>query len=288
MWVPIIFETKDYGEHWDIAWTFPRQEDNMFSLYSVHGYDTTAWAVGDQGLMVKYTPQQQWQMVTTLTDLPLNDVFFVDEQHGWISGGYLDGQNSQSILLKTSDGGRIWSEIRFDKYHINDMYFADSLHGWAVVEDTSYAGMILESFDGGINWTPVIEGLSNTLNAIHFKGGVGWAVGSNGLVLRTDNWVDWINSNTGEKFPTNYQLFQNYPNPFNPVTNIEYRIPKLEHVELSIYNILGQKVNTLVNKKQLAGKYKVEWNASDLASGLYYCRLKTGRVQLSRKLLLLK
>ena len=71
----------------------------------------------------------------------------------------------------------------------------------------------------------------------------------------------------------NFQLYQNYPNPFNPKTVISYQLPVSSHVDLSIYNILGQKIATLVNEKQSVGNYKVEFNASDLVSGVYIYKL---------------
>ena len=86
-----------------------------------------------------------------------------------------------------------------------------------------------------------------------------------------------------------FSLNQNYPNPFNPSTMISYQLPITNFVELSIFNSLGQKVTTLVNAKQPAGTYNVEWNASGFASGIYYYRLHTnaGFVQ-TKKLVLLK
>ena len=89
--------------------------------------------------------------------------------------------------------------------------------------------------------------------------------------------------------PEQFALFQNYPNPFNPTTVISYQLPAVSEVDLSIYNILGQKVTTLVSEKQPAGTYKVEWDASSFSSGIYLYRLETdkGFVQ-SRKLILLK
>ena len=82
---------------------------------------------------------------------------------------------------------------------------------------------------------------------------------------------------------------QNYPNPFNPTTTISYQLPAISKVDISIYNLLGQKVATLVSKKQQAGIYKIEWDASGFASGLYFYKLVTDEnfVQ-SRKLILLK
>jgi len=86
-----------------------------------------------------------------------------------------------------------------------------------------------------------------------------------------------------------FTLEQNYPNPFNPVTTINYQLPQASKVDLSIYNLFGQKVSTLVNKKQLVGTYTLEWDASSFSSGIYFCRLETdkGFVQ-ARKLILLK
>jgi len=74
--------------------------------------------------------------------------------------------------------------------------------------------------------------------------------------------------------PAKYTLFQNYPNPFNPKTVISYKLKVKSEVELSIYNLLGQMVATLVNKKQAAGSYQVEWDASEFSSGLYLYQLK--------------
>ena len=84
-------------------------------------------------------------------------------------------------------------------------------------------------------------------------------------------------------------LSQNYPNPFNPITTIVYRLSTAANVELSIYNLIGQRVATLVSANQAAGNYKVRWNAAGFASGIYLYKLKTdnGFIQ-SKKLILLK
>ena len=86
-----------------------------------------------------------------------------------------------------------------------------------------------------------------------------------------------------------YKLQQNYPNPFNPVTTISYQLAGNSAVDLSIYNLLGQKVATLVDKKQVAGSYEVQWNASGFASGLYVYKLVTDKgFESTKKLILLK
>ena len=88
--------------------------------------------------------------------------------------------------------------------------------------------------------------------------------------------------------PEKFILYQNYPNPFNPKTFITYELPTITHVELSIYNLLGQQIVTLVNQKQTAGRYCVEWNAIAFASGMYYYRIEAGDFQDVKKMVLLK
>jgi len=80
--------------------------------------------------------------------------------------------------------------------------------------------------------------------------------------------------------PETYMLFQNYPNPFNPTTKIRYWLPKDDNVTLTIYNIAGQKVRTLVNHRQPAGSYTVEWDSCNdmgiqVSAGVYVYVFKT-------------
>jgi hypothetical protein len=89
------------------------------------------------------------------------------------------------------------------------------------------------------------------------------------------------------KTPSSYSL-SNYPNPFNPKTIINYELKIINDVELNIYNLLGQKVAILVNERQNAGTYQVEWNASGFASGAYYYRLDAGDFRAVKKMVLLR
>jgi hypothetical protein len=91
-----------------------------------------------------------------------------------------------------------------------------------------------------------------------------------------------------EILPTEYTLYQNYPNPFNPTTTIKYDLPNSSEVSLIIYDILGRKVKELVNTKQQAGRYEVQFNASNLASGVYIYQLVADKFISSKKMILLK
>ncbi len=85
-----------------------------------------------------------------------------------------------------------------------------------------------------------------------------------------------------------YELKQNYPNPFNPSTKIEFSIPKTEHVILKIYNLLGSEISTLINEERASGKYKIEFNAESLSSGVYYYKITAGKFTDIKKFILLK
>jgi hypothetical protein len=97
-----------------------------------------------------------------------------------------------------------------------------------------------------------------------------------------------IENDNNRNILSGYNLRQNYPNPFNPKTVISWQLPVSSHVELSIYNVLGQKVATLVDKKQSAGTHQIEWNASGLASGIYLYHLKVNDHEISKKMVLMK
>jgi hypothetical protein len=93
---------------------------------------------------------------------------------------------------------------------------------------------------------------------------------------------------SGELLPTVYALEQNYPNPFNPSTMIEFSLPEATDVSLTIYNTLGQKITELVNGKLEAGHYNYQWNASNLATGMYIYELRTDNFVSVKKMLLMK
>lgn len=96
-----------------------------------------------------------------------------------------------------------------------------------------------------------------------------------------------VASNNGNQ-PIDFSLEQNFPNPFNPSTTIKYSIPRDEFVNLSVYNMLGEKVASIVHQQQLTGNYKVTFNASKLSSGMYIYVLNTKDFTSSKKLILMK
>lgn len=91
-----------------------------------------------------------------------------------------------------------------------------------------------------------------------------------------------------EKIPKGFSLSQNYPNPFNPTTSIKYTVVSMTHVILTVYDMLGREVSTLVDEEKPAGTYEVQFNASNLPSGVYFYTLQAGTYTQTRKMLLSK
>lgn len=88
--------------------------------------------------------------------------------------------------------------------------------------------------------------------------------------------------------PQQVELMQNYPNPFNPTTTIRFTLPNEDHVIIEIFNSTGQKVRTLMNGRMNRGYHEVSWNASDMASGIYFYRIRSGNFQELKKMIMMK
>lgn len=106
-------------------------------------------------------------------------------------------------------------------------------------------------------------------------------------------WTTSVEFAGSDLTPLDFELSQNYPNPLYPTTKIAYRITKAGHVKLTVYNMLGQKVATLVDAKQTAGTYRVKWAGSDemntpVPSGIYFYKLEVGSQSITRKMLLVR
>ncbi|MFC1555534.1 T9SS type A sorting domain-containing protein [candidate division KSB1 bacterium] len=113
------------------------------------------------------------------------------------------------------------------------------------------------------------------------------AFGSSSASNIENIWVEPL-SKTSNLVPDKFGLDQNYPNPFNPVTKIMFQLPETSEVKITIYNVMGNVVETLVDGYASAGYYEAEWNASDYASGIYFVRMAAGSFTEMRKMTLVK
>ena len=121
-------------------------------------------------------------------------------------------------------------------------------------------------------WSNVVAGYSNGWNYSPEKR----------VVVRSVSGIN--NKQTASVF----KLEQNYPNPFNPTTMISFSLPKESKVNLDVYDILGNKVENLINGKMSSGDHQVSWSAANFSSGIYFYTLRTGDNTMTKKMILAK
>ena len=144
--------------------------------------------------------------------------------------------------------------------YLNNPYYEDN----NLEYDTEYFYRV--SFYAGDDWSEYSEIISVTL--------------------------DWLEVD-GDQLPTVYALHQNYPNPFNPVTNLSYDLPEDAMVNITIYDVMGKSIRTLVNSPQSAGYRSLHWNATNdngqpVSAGLYIYSIQAGQFNQTKKMILLK
>jgi len=105
--------------------------------------------------------------------------------------------------------------------------------------------------------------------------------------------LEWVGIANGDEIPTVYKVHQNHPNPFNPVTTLRYELPEDENVNITIYDMIGGQVSTLVSSQQTAGFKSVRWNATNdkgapVSAGLYLYTIEAGQFRQTKKMVLLK
>jgi len=221
----------------------------------------------------------QWFPQNSGTINYLFGVYFTDANTGTTVGGV-------GTILRTTNGGTNWvSQSSGTTNILRGVSFTDANNGTAV----GVGGTILRTTNGGTNWISQISGTTKHLMGVSFTdANNGTTVGYGGTILRTTNGGGTFVNQISSEIPERYSLYQNYPNPFNPTTNIKFNIPKSSYVKLTIYDILGKEITTLVNEKLNVGSYEVGWNGSGYPSGVYYYKLITEEFADTKKMVLLK
>lgn len=273
-----IFLTSDGGSSWAQTEEGIPTFDIVTDIKFVS--DSIAYAVGSSsGNIFKSTDGcESWVQLTSDISESFRAVSFYDENNGIAFG-------IKSYL--TSDGGQNWSELE----NVNSFFFL-ALDGQFISSQLCFtvglSGKIYKSTDVGNTWTEQESGTDKILTGVYFSDeNNGIAVGYDGTIVITSNGgVTSVSSES--KIPVKFNLAQNYPNPFNPSTTISYSIPKTANVSLKVYDALGKEVAQLINKEKAAGTYEVQFDASNLSSGIYFYTLKTNSFLNTKKMILIK
>ena len=171
--------------------------------------------------------------------------------------------------------------------HLNSVSFVNRGAGIAVGDK----GTVLRTTNAGTTWFTEFSGTTKDLYAVSFgSANRGIVVGDRGTILcaSSSDIAASINEQKTTSTPLECSLAQNYPNPFNAMTTLRYDVPATGRVSLSVFNLLGQRVTTLFDGRQLAGSHTVVWDASNLPSGIYLCRMEAPGFAQTRKMLLVK
>ncbi|GEM_PF-1534781 len=313
-----IYKTTDEGLNW--APVSSPMSQNLFGVFFYN--PTTGWAVGQQGIIVKtINGGSSWTTQNSQTTQDLWSIFMLNLTDGYVAGGstneivlqtgnggynwaYILNQQNNTIsaligvpgspnkvitvgtvgrIRRSTDYGVNWTVSTITSYQLNCIQFIDGNTGYIA----GNSGTILQTTNNGLNWNANII-TSLNLNCIWFIDSyTGWAVGQNGAVFRTGIpvGVHQISSEIHKGF----QLYQNCPNPFNPITNIKFDVNKNDtYIVLNIYDLLGRKIQTLVNEKLNVGSYEVGWNGENYSSGLYFYQLQTSNGNQFKKMILTK
>ena len=229
-----------------------------------------------------------WNIQYATSNMWLHGVSYFDVNNctavGWQGSG-------GTIILKTTNGGTDWFQQMSGTSleELKDVSFVNENHGTIVGPD----GTILNTTDGGYTWIQQNRITTYDLYNVFFTNLMnGYAIGENGTIINTSfPGVTSIESeieNKIDQMPSDYSLSQNYPNPFNPTTSLQYAIGSRQFVTLKVYDLLGREIATLVNEEKPAGEYEVEFNGSNLPSGIYFYQLKAGQFSETKKMILLK
>ncbi len=161
-------------------------------------------------------------------------------------------------------------------------------------EDDLQFYSVYRSIDG-INFEFIIESIDTTLiDTIDIVAdSVMYAIKAVDYSGNYSNYSNFVNFATtyiknNKEYNLDFRLYQNYPNPFNPITKINFNIPQPDNVRIEIFNVLGQKIKTLLNKQMPRGIHEIEFNGQNFPSGVYIYRIKASKIQYIKKMILLR
>ena len=302
-----LAKTTNRGDNWgETAATPPWITTAAFFVNSQTGWVCTIQPIGmpvptqHQATIAK-TINGGGSWIIQYTELGgINTVSCLDVFFPSLDTGYVIAKSGGAVY-KSYNGGNNWSQTVLEGHTLTDLNFISVKTGWACATE----GFIYKTTDFGNSWSNTSTPVSVTLNSVFFiNDTVGWAVGNGGSIIKTINGGLTTKENLSNKIPSSPSLSQNYPNPFNPVTRIKFSLPVpskggvWNNVRLVIYDILGREIASLIpplgggQEGLKPGSYKVSWDGSRYASGVYFYRLfiddASTPLSITKKMVLIK
>ncbi len=258
---------------------------NLFSIKFVNS--NSGFICGMYGNIVKtINGGAEWFEQSVLPLHILNSITFLDENTGYVVGGNLSwpGYTPSSYIGKTTNGGLNWiTQLDTTGHFLSQINFVNQYTGYVCgspdFSDLSgcWHNKFYKTTNSGNEWIELSTPILESFTSIYFNdANTGFAVGCGGKILKTTNGGITSIYSFSNEVPSQYILEQNYPNPFNPSTNINFSIPVSSFVTLKVFNIMGKEIEILVNENLNPGVYNFDFDAKDLASGIYFYKLTAG------------
>jgi len=244
------------------------------------------WEILTEGLLIEEETNEIKRITSLAISYADSNILYCG-QHGGLSKTIDAGENWFQVNsgLPVHDYFRV-SSVLLDEDDPDRIYIGTLSSGNPFEENFDNGGLYL-SEDDCQSWTKVYDGELSLIKADHSLPRNIYINTQHGLLTFEDT-ITKINGEDHHQTPGNFLLYQNYPNPFNSTTVISYQIPITSIVEVTIFNVLGQKVVNLISGKQELGFHQVEWNAARFSSGVYYYMIKAGKYYSIKKMILLK
>jgi len=273
----LLFHTINGGNIWeDQSWITDKSLSAICFTDPDHG-----WIVGHEVIMNTNNGGQTWEELWNGIH-SWKEVCFIDPDHGWVLGDSIYGSSCSDIVMRTSNGGVTWVKQYFDQ-SLEGICFTDIYRGWIVGQN----GIILFTNDGGNTWEIQYSNTIENLYGVSFiDQDKGWIVGSHTAIFHNDN--GGLVQIPNDQKPKAKSRLQTYPNPFSNQTTIKFTLPESEFITLSIYDITGKHLETILSKKLSKGNHKINWNAEGLIEGVYFIRLETNTSSIVQKVVILK
>lgn len=274
-----IYKSSDNGDSW-VAVTPLSMNMNICTFHKYNNLILAGTSSGNRVPLIATTNNgMNWVNMNLNNNFPAS-AFCIYSEPGKIFTGTGIG-----VWLTTNSGAN-W--VRRDNGLSADPY----IFSFVKVGNTLFAATnnwVYKTTNDGMNWvlTNFSGQVFQDVNKLVYYNNRIYAAASTGIWYNTDDIVTGIENPAGE-IPVEYKLSQNYPNPFNPATKIEYQIPKESSVVLKVYDFMGREVQTLVNESKSAGRYSVNFNASQLSSGVYFYKLETESFSSTKKMTVVK
>ncbi len=268
------------------SWSTQLYQNDEFALHSIHFFDANiGYAAGEAGAIFNTTDGGGvWTQQTSGTIREFTAVHAVTPDTAWAVG-------VNGLVVRTTNGGSTWDSLYLGTlHHFSHIQFVDALTGWISGGDNTHA-TILHTTDGGATWVMQDAGTNNYLYGFFFlDADMGWAVGYDGTIIHTTTGGTGIEESVGfaEEPFTDVILAQNSPNPFSNMTSISFSLPQSAHVKLAVYDLIGQEVETLVDREMSAGHHNITFSGKNLPNGVYFYRLNTGTATRTKMCVLLK